>query len=234
MLAILSLLLCSFKFHTALSASLDSQELGVYYDGNVTTPFEYLRGTIIIPGSPMPSLREQFVYYYFGLAKQQLQAGVIVVFCGNKDGCWDNTIGAGYSFYAELSSQGRVAGGEKVAILPGEAAEVTVIQSGTFLSVNITKLSDGKDSYFDIYGANDGGLTDVISGVVMQYPSLQLNVCEDYPTEAFVVSNIIAAETGGSVVNDVAFTLDGKANNTCGGNIAIGTNGKNLQIFGKK
>merc|ERR1712232_1047112 len=123
-----------------------AENLAVYYYGNASAPFEYLKATITIPSKPLPALDGQFLYYYFGLAKQQLSAAGIVVFCGNKDGCWDDSIDAGYSFYAELSQysaskpSGRFAGGEKISIEPGESAEVTIIQSGTFLSVNVTKL----------------------------------------------------------------------------------------------
>eukprot|EP01084_Bolivina_argentea_P238439 400580_1 len=234
MLIILSLIFCSFA--SVWSASLETQGIGVYYFGNLTAPFEYLRGTIIVPGDPLPAMNDQFVYYYFGLAKKRLQASVIVVFCGNASGCWDDSIGPGYYMYAELSrpNSGHYAGGAKVYIAPGEAAEVIIIQSGTFLSVNVTKMSDGANSYFDIYGANDGGLIDIVSGVALQYESNQKNICEDYSNEAFVVSNIVAVETGGLVVNDIEFKLDGNENNTCSGTIEVGTNGKNLEIFGTK
>ena len=183
----------------------------------------------------MPALDEQFLYYYFGLAKKQLTASVIVVFCGTKGGCWDNSIEPGYSFYAELSQpQGRFAGGQKVPIEPGESAEVTIIQSDTFLSVNVTKLSDGAVSYFDIYGANDGGLIDIIAGVDLQYDSNQKDVCDDYNKEPFDISDIIAVEMGGISVANIDFKPNGNDNNSCRGSIEVGKDGKSLKIIGAK
>lgn len=181
------------------------------------------------------------MYYYFGLAKKQLSAAGIVVFCGNKDGCWDDSIDAGYSFYAELSQysaskpSGRFAGGEKISIEPGESAEVTIIQSDTFLSVNVTKLSgDGKDSYFDIYGANDGGLVDVFAGVELQYDSNQRDVCDDYCKEPFDIADIVAVEVGNKVVNDIDFKPVSSDNNSCRGSIQVGKDGKSLKITGAR
>ena len=235
-MAVMHLCLTLCLFMATVWSQEDSQGIGVYYYGNVSSPFDYLRGTITIPESPLPALNDQFVYYYFGLAKQRLQASAIVVFCGNSSGCWDDTINSGYYVYSELSvpGKGRYAGGEKLEIAPGDTAEVTVIQSGTYLSVNITKLSDGKDSFFDIYGANDGGLVDVVSGCALIYQNGQKNVCEDYTKQPFIVSNIVAVGQGGNVFDDLDFKLDGNENNTCGGNIQVGPNGKNLQIFGAK
>merc|ERR1719242_68392 len=110
------------------------------------------------------------------------------------------TQGLGYYFYAELAQpgQGHYAGGKKVYIAPGEAAEVTIIQVDTFLSVNVTKVGGDGDSYFDIYGANDGGLVDVVAGIAMTYESNQRNLCDDYASGAFVVSDIVAVEMDGT------------------------------------
>jgi len=234
MLAILSLIICSFV--TVWSALQDdSQGLGVYYFGNTSAPFEYLQGTITIPTGPLPAMNDQFVYYYFGLAKKRLQASVIVVFCGDKDGCWNDSIGPGYYVYSELAqpNQGHYAGGAKIYMKPGETAEVTVIQVDTFLSVNVTT-ADGQESYFDIYGANDGGLVDIVGGVALTYPSGQKNVCDDYSKEAFIVDNIVAVETGDLVVDDIDFKLDGNENNTCSGTINVGSKGKSISVFGAK
>merc|ERR1719189_1658036 len=106
-------LVLSFCFIFSIISSpipkaVSSENLGVYYYGNTSAPFEYLKATITIPSKPLPALDEQFVYYYFGLSKKQLSATGIVVFCGTKGGCWgningNNGIDPGYSFYAELS-----------------------------------------------------------------------------------------------------------------------------------
>ena len=217
----------------------ESENIGVYYYGNTSAPFTYLKATITIPDTPLPSLQDQFVYYYFGLSKNGLAALGMVVFCGNKSGCWDSSIPSGYSFYAELNHErGRgetFAGGEKVSIQPGETAEVTIEQAGTYLSVNVTKLNgDGKDSFFYIYGANDGGLIDVIAGIDLQYQSNQKNICDDYNKQPYIISNIIAVETGGIVIDPIDFKRQTNDTNTCGGTVNIGTDGKTLQITGTK
>jgi len=219
---------------TTVASDTKSENLGVYYYGNVSRPFSYLRAMITMPSGPLPELDNQFLFYYFGLAKKGLSANGMVVFCGYKDGCWNGSIQPGFSFYSELSTaSGRLAGGEKISIQPGESAEVTIIQDNTFLSVNITKISDGLDSYFDIYGANDGGLIDIIAGVDLQYQSNQTDICVDYNKQPYIISDIIAVESG-LVVNSIDFKRDANETNSCGGTINVGSQGKTLNITGSK
>ena len=214
--------------------AVESQNVGVYYYGNVSRPFTYLRATITIPSAPLPALNDQFLFYYFGLGKKTLQANGMVVFCGYSDGCWNGSIQPGFSFYSELStSRNRLAGGEKISIQPGETAVVTIIQDNTFLSVNITKNKDGLDSYFDIYGANDGGLIDIIAGIDLQYESTQKNICDDYTKQPYIISDIVAVESGLSI-DPIDFKPQTNDTNTCGGTVNIGTDGKTLSIIGSK
>eukprot|EP00486_Rosalina_sp_Unknown_P002361 CAMPEP_0201577008 /NCGR_PEP_ID=MMETSP0190_2-20130828/23165_1 /ASSEMBLY_ACC=CAM_ASM_000263 /TAXON_ID=37353 /ORGANISM="Rosalina sp." /LENGTH=238 /DNA_ID=CAMNT_0048008559 /DNA_START=20 /DNA_END=736 /DNA_ORIENTATION=- len=222
-----------WSFPIALS---DTQDLGVYYSGNVSNPFSYLRATITIPSSPLPSLDNQYVYYYFGLSKQtKLAAHGMVLFCGYKDGCYGGSIETGYSIYAALrTDSNEIASGAKISIQPGETAEVTIVQNKEYLEVNVTKISDGLQSYFSINGANDGGLFDITAGVNLQYQSNQADpVCDDYNKQPYIISDIVASESGVRV-NPIDFKQDANQTNSCGGTIDIGSNGETLTITGSK
>merc|ERR1740123_1568110 len=195
---------------------------------------------------PMPAFNDQFLYFYFGLAKEKLSAHVIVLFCGNEEGCWGHIAQPGYSFYAEVSqSEGvgykQFAGGEKIGIGAGDTAQVTIIQSDEYLSLNVTKLSGDSsegskaDSYFDIYGANDGGLSDIIAGVILQYDDTGKQVsCGDYNAMPLVITDILAVESDGTFIQNIDFKQDANNSNTCNGVIDVGAYGRTLDIYGSK
>ena len=263
MAGIIALIVLSIAI--ALSSAQDGfarQDLGVHHFGDADKPFAYLQATLTIPVEPMPQFNDQYLYFYFGLAKEKLSAHVIVLFCANVEGCWGHTAQPGYNIYAEVSQPEGVgylqfAGGEKLPIEPGQKAQVTIIQSDDYLSLNVTKLSGKQeDSFFDIYGtlnyisidrihsftinislrtgANDGGLVDIIAGVNLQYDASQSVDCGDYNSAPFIISDILAVESDGNFIKDIDFKQDANDTNTCGGVIDVGAYGRTLNIIGSK